>query len=230
MDTSTVALKRRAAEQAAELVREGMAVGLGTGTTAALLVEALIARVGRGLRFVGVPTSEAIARQAAAGGIALGTLDDYPRLDLVIDGADEVDPRLDLIKGLGGALLREKLVASAAAHLVIIVDGGKLVARLGERAPIPVEVVPFGWTGTRARLERLGAQATLRGGTEPFVTDGGHYVLDCRFAALDDPATVAARIKALTGVVEHGLFLGMAGTVLVGEEGGVRTLRRGVPA
>ena len=221
-----------AARRAAEEVRDGMVVGLGTGSTATALVAALGERVRAGLRFVGVPTSEATARQAAALGIPLCALEDRPAedgpaLDLDIDGADEVDGRGDLLKGLGGALLREKIVAAAAARLVIVVDEGKLVARLGEKAPLPVEVVPFGWSHTAARVRALGGSATLRGGARaPVLTDGGNYVLDCRFPASLDLRTLAAPLKALVGVVEHGLFTGMRPTVIVGSADGECLLRR----
>jgi ribose 5-phosphate isomerase A len=220
------AIKRQAARQAADLVQDGMVVGLGSGSTARLLVEALAERVEQGLRFLGVPTSEETAAQAAAAGIPLVTLESYPTLDLAIDGADEVDPELNLIKGMGGALLREKIVASATDRLVIIVDDSKLVTRLGERGPVPVEVVPFGWTHTAAALQSLGAQPVRRTGVkDPFITDGGHFILDCTFNATVDLRPMGPLIKAITGVVEHGLFLRMASVAIVGIVDGVRTLR-----
>lgn len=179
-----------------------------------------------GLRFTGVPTSTDIALLARQLGLQIGDLDRFPALDLAIDGADEVDPAFNLIKGLGGALLGEKLVANAARRFVIIVDESKLVQRLGERARVPVAVVPFGWTHTQAALQRLGAEAELRGGDQPFRTDGGHYILDCRFADLSAPARLAGEVKAITGVVEHGLFLGMATEVLVARADGAVEVRR----
>jgi len=213
--------KALAARRAAEEVQQGMIVGLGTGSTAALLVTALGERVRQGLRFTGVPTSEATAKQARALGIALATLEEHPSLDLDIDGADEVDPKRDLTKGLGGALLREKIVAGAAKRLIIMVDESKLVSRLGEKTPVPVEVTPFGWTRTGNALRELGAEPVLRGGvTGPFVTDGGNYVLDCRFPATTALAALAGAIKATVGVVEHGLFVGMRPTVVVGKADG----------
>jgi ribose 5-phosphate isomerase A len=222
--------KEAAARHAATLVEDGMVLGLGSGSTAALFVRALGERVRAGLRVVGVPTSLATERLAAAEGIALATLEEYPRLDLDVDGADAVDPALNLLKGLGGALLREKIVAAAAARFVVIVDASKVVDALAATPLVPVEVIPFGWTRTRAALEGLGALVGRRmqrdAPDEPFVTDGGHYVLDCRFADFPDPAMTAAQIKALTGVVDHGLFIGMATEAVVGgADGSVRVMR-----
>ncbi len=224
--------KIAAARHAAGLVEEGMLVGLGSGSTAALFVQALGERVRAGLRVTGVPTSDATARLAQAEGIALATLEEYPRLDMDIDGADAVDPALNLLKGLGGALLREKIVASAAARFVVIVDESKVFARLSDAPLVPVEVVPFGWSRTQVALEALGATVTQRvRRDEPeqvFITDGGHYVLDCRFADLSDPVALAARVKALTGVVDHGLFIGMATMAVVGAaDGTVRVMAKG---
>jgi ribose 5-phosphate isomerase A len=178
---------------------------------------------------VGVPTSRATERHARELGIPVTTLDREPRLDLAIDGADEVDPHLRLIKGLGGALLWEKIVATASERLVIVVDEGKLVEELGRTAPLPVEVVPFGWSTHLAFLDLLGAQATLRRGADgnPFVTDGGHYLLDCRFeGGLVEPDRVERELRQRVGVVETGLFLDLADTVVVGGAEGVRTLNR----
>lgn len=214
MDTE--AQKRAAAEYAAQLPGDGMVVGLGSGTTAHLMIEALSRRVHTGLAIIGVPTSTQTEDLARSLRIPLGRLDDHPRLDLTIDGADEVDPRLNLIKGGGGALLREKLVALAAARYVIIVDSGKRVLRLGTRSTVPIEVAPFGWTTTRARLEDEGFRCLLRGGDRPFRTDGGNYILDCQGDLPWDNPRVAHRIKLQTGVVDHGLFLDMATEVVVG--------------
>jgi ribose 5-phosphate isomerase A len=214
-------LKQEAAEAAAALVKDGMVVGLGSGTTAAVAVEA----VGRrGLRIAGVPTSEKTAELARRCGIVLTTLAAHPRLDLTIDGADEIETgTLALIKGRGGALLREKIVAAATKRLVIVADESKVVPRLSAaERPIPVEVVPFGWETTAARLVALGAEPKLR---EGFVTDGGHYILDCLFPNIEEPAALAPALDALVGVVEHGLFLGMASEAIVASEGGVRVLR-----
>jgi ribose 5-phosphate isomerase A len=210
--------KRRAAEYAANLVTDGMTVGLGSGTTAAIVVDLLGRRFSEGLRIVGVPTSDRTAQIAQSYGMPLRRLDERSDLDITIDGADEVDPDLNLVKGGGGALLREKLVASAAKRFVVIVDESKCVSRLGERAPVPIEVVQFGWPSTRHRLELLGLTCELRGGTQPFTTSNGNYILDCRSQGpidLADPE-IARSIKLQTGVVEHGLFLRMAHVVVVG--------------
>ena len=217
------AQKRAAAERAADYVASGMRLGLGTGSTAQHLLDVLGERLRAGtLRDVaGVPTSRATADYARRCGIALLELDDAPRLDLAIDGADEVDPQLNLIKGLGGALLWEKIVESAAARFVVIVDESKLVRRLGTKAPVPVEVVSFGWRALLPRFEALGAVPALRQSAEgqPFVTDGGHYIVDCRFPdGIDDPAEAATRLRAWAGVVETGLFVGMATEVVVAGE------------
>jgi ribose 5-phosphate isomerase A len=223
--------KRAAAERAVEFVESGMVLGLGTGSTARHVLEVLADRLRSGaLRdVVGVPTSRATERHARELGIPVTTLDREPRLDLAIDGADEVDPHLRLIKGLGGALLWEKIVATASERLVIVVDEGKLVEELGRTAPLPVEVVPFGWSTHLAFLDLLGAQATLRRGADgnPFVTDGGHYLLDCRFeGGLVEPDRVERELRQRVGVVETGLFLDLADTVVVGGAEGVRTLNR----
>src|ERR1700740_2477690 len=186
-------LKRAAALRAIEEVEDGMVVGLGTGSTAAFVVEGLAARVTRGLRVVGIPTSERTAAQARRLGIPIATFAEHQRLDLTIDGADEVQlGSLDLIKGLGGALLREKIVAAASDRLAIVVDQDKLVDRLGEHTPVPVEVTPFGWQATAVALARLGCAPERRygAGEQPYVTDGGNYILDCRFGGLADPAVI----------------------------------------
>lgn len=220
------ALKRAAADAALELVEDGMTLGLGTGSTAHWFVAGLAERLRsgslRGLR--GVPTSEATARQAREAGVELVELP-AEGVDLAVDGMDELSPSLDAVKGLGGALLREKVVAAAARRFVLIGDESKLVSRLGEKAPVPVEVVRFGLKRTEYLLASLGAQTSLRlAGGEPFVTDNGNHVVDCRFAAPFDPEELAAEISALPGVVEHGLFLGMADLAFVAGEGGVRRL------
>ena len=226
-DAGRDALKRAAAEAAVELVQDGMVVGLGTGSTAAFAVEALARRHQQGLRFVGLPTSERTAAQAAAAGIPLTSFAEHRQVDLTIDGADEVERgTLNLIKGLGGALLREKIVAAASRRLAIIVDGAKLVERLGTRAPVPVEVVAFGLEATRAALEVLGAEARLRlsPAGEPFVTDGGNRILDCSFGPIADPARLEERIGRVVGVVESGLFIGRADPVFVADAAGVHRL------
>lgn len=221
--------KMAAAEFAAGLVKDGMVVGLGTGTTSVKMVQALGRRVQAGLRFTGVPTSEHTATLAQSFGIPIVALDDAGTLDLNIDGADEVDPDLQLVKGHGGALMREKLVASAARQFIVMVDESKLVHRLGEIFPVPVEVVEFGWRSTLRRLESLGLVGELRGGRDPFVTDNHNYILDCRRAPSNQQPTpaLANAIKLQTGVVDHGFFLDMASLVVVGKESGeVDALRR----
>ena len=207
------ALARRAADE----VRDGMILCLGTGSTAAAVVREIGARVAHGLRITGVPTSEKTAALARDLNIPLLTLDDVDRLDLGIDGADEIDPNLDLIKGAGGALLHEKLVGLACDRYLIVAASEKLVPQLGMRMRLPVEVIPLGWRQTAARLEALGLHPTLRapdGDAAPFVTDGGHYILDCAPAPIADAPLLASRIKATSGVVEHGLFIGMADRAL----------------
>lgn len=232
------AWKREAARAAVALVPEGAVLGLGSGSTAEIMVEELAQRVRAGLRVTGVPTSERTAAVAAQFGIPLADLDAVEALTLSIDGADEVSlPGLHLIKGLGGALLREKLIATASRQRIIIVDATKLSQAhepLGSRTAIPVEVAPFGWRHTAGRLVALGARPTLRlaaqpaggGSPAPFVTDGGHYILDCAFGPVADPAGLAARIKSLVGVVEHGLFVGMTERVFVSGPDGVRFYNR----
>lgn len=221
-------LKRQAADMALAEVRDGMILGLGTGSTAAIFVDLLGARVRGGLRVTGVPTSERTAVQARGLGIALAELGDHAALDLTVDGADEVQPgSLALVKGLGGALLREKLVAAASRRMIVVVDEGKIVPTLG-RGPVPVELVAFGVKTTLARLREAGAEPSLRMGGDgaPFHTDGGNLIADCRFAAIPDPAALHARLKSLVGVVETGLFVGLASRVIVGSAHGPRILER----
>lgn len=229
---STEALRRAAGEEAvARYVRDGMRLGLGTGSTASAMVEVLAARLAAGAvrDILGVPTSEATAALCRRLGVPLTTLTETPELDVVIDGADEVDPRLDLIKGLGGAHLREKVVACAGRAMIIVADESKLVAHLGERAPLPVEAVEFALPVCERALGELGWDATRRLAPDgqPFVTDEGNAVLDCRRADWGEPAALAAAVKAVPGVVEHGFFLGMATAVVVGTSDGVRVLERG---
>ncbi len=237
-DSDRDALKRAVAEAAVELVQDGMVVGLGTGSTATFAVEALGRRHRQGLRFVGIPTSERTAAQAKEAGIPLSSFVEHRQIDLTIDGADEVERgTLNLVKGLGGALLREKIVASASRQLVIIVDDAKLVDRLGTHAPVPVEVVSFGMDVVRAALEVFAAEVRPRlspaGGL--FVTDGGNHILDCRFAGpIADPARLEDRIRRIVGVVESGLFIGRADPVFVADSRGVHRLdsarsHRGTP-
>jgi ribose 5-phosphate isomerase A len=223
------ALKQAAARYAARYVSDGMLVGLGSGTTAELVVREIGERVRRGLQVRGIPTSNRTARLAEELNIPLITLEDCDKLDITIDGADEVVPgSLSVIKGLGGALLREKIVALASDLHVLVVDGSKVVGKLGERTPVPVEVVQFGWTLARDALAKLGCEPVRRSTPDhkPYITDGGNYLLDCRFPPIDDPASLAQRIKAVTGVVEHGLFIGIAHRVVVARESGIEVLER----
>jgi len=229
------AWKRAAACAAAELVTDGMIVGIGTGSTAVFAIEALASRMQAGLRFLGIPSSDRSAALATSLGIPLTTFADHPRIDLTIDGADEVERgTLNLIKGHGGALLHEKIVASASHRLAIIVDGTKLVDRLGDHSPVPVEVVDFGWEATRSRLEDLGAVVALRSTPEgtAYRTDSGNRILDCRFESIADPAAVEQRIRRIVGVVECGLFVGLTDVVFMGHAAGVTRLERSlqVPA
>jgi ribose 5-phosphate isomerase A len=220
-------LKQTAAEAAVALVEDGMILGLGSGSTAKLAVDALGQRVASGLGVTGIPTSEFTAGQARALAIPLATLDEHPEIDLTIDGADEVEVgTLNLIKGRGGALLREKIVASASKRLVIVVDESKLVDRLGSKFAVPVEVVPFGWPVAARKLTALGAKVTLRPGPhgKPFVSDGGHYIVDCAFGPIEDPTKLECELNSIVGVVEHGLFLGMATQVIVAGANGVKVL------
>jgi ribose 5-phosphate isomerase A len=223
------ALKRAAAQAAVNLVQHDMVVGLGTGSTAAFAIEALAGRQREGLQFVGIPTSERTAAQAKAANIPLTSFREHWQIDLTIDGADEVERgSLNLIKGLGGALLHEKIVAAASRCLAIIVDDSKLADRLGARTPVPVEVVTFGLEVTQARLQALGASAQprLSGTGEPFITDSGNRILDCSFGPIADPARLEERIKRIVGVVESGLFIGRADVVFVAGASGVQRLER----
>lgn len=220
--------KQLAAEHALGLVQSGMYIGLGTGSTARYVVEGLASRLrdGRLGHVVGVPTSEAAAALARSVGVPLASLDDQPQLDLAIDGADEIDPQLNLIKGLGGALLREKIVAAAATQFIVVADDSKLVIALGTHAPLPVEVVIFGLKPTERHLHALGCVPVLRRDATGamFVTDEGNAILDCRFLSIPEPAALSAAIHAVPGVVDHGLFIGMAARAFVAGAGGVTLL------
>jgi ribose 5-phosphate isomerase A len=219
------ALKRAAAEKAAEWIRDGMTLGLGTGSTVRHLLDVIAERraAGEWRSVVGVPTSLDTERRAGALGIPLATLAERPRVDLTIDGADEVDPALRLIKGLGGALLREKIVAAASATLVIVADASKLVDRLGTRAPLPVEVDPFGEAIQPPFLRSLGCEPALRRTADgaPLVTDGGNHVFDCRFPdGIADPEALETALARRPGIMESGLFLGLAtAAVIAGPQG-----------
>jgi ribose 5-phosphate isomerase A len=220
------AQKRAAAEAAVARVQDGMVVGLGSGSTALLALDALAKRVRQGLRVTGVPTSERIAARARELDIALTTLNDHPNIDLDIDGADEVERgSLNLIKGRGGALLREKIVAAASYRFIVIADQSKLVDRLGEKTAIPVEVARFGWKATAGKVEALGGRPALRlnaDGSE-FLSDGGNFILDCSFGPIADPQALARELDSIVGLMEHGLFLGMASVAIIGDADGVST-------
>jgi ribose 5-phosphate isomerase A len=228
---NTDQLKKEAAEQALEFVKDGMTLGLGTGSTARFFVQALAQKVKQGLKVKGVPTSEATAALASSLAIPLVELPADRPLDLTIDGADEVEMgTLNLIKGLGGALLREKIVATNSAKMIVIVDESKLVGRLGEKSPLPIEIVRFGWQKTLTHLQGLGARPFLRNDPDgkPFVTDGGNYIADCKFdaAALKAPAKLAADLDTIVGVVETGLFIGIASLVIAAKSDGVSQIER----
>ena len=213
--------KQRAAAAAAELITDGMVLGLGTGTTASYLVQILGERVRQGLRIQGVPTSEATRQLAVAEGVPLTTLEEQTVLDLCLDGADEVDPELNLIKGGGGALLREKIVASAARQRIIMVDVSKCVDSLGA-FPLAVEVIPFGWEVTRRQLEQFGGVPTLRQREgKPFVTDQGHYIIDCALSQIEDAPRLNHQLNQLPGVVENGLFVDMTDRLIIGSPDGI---------
>ena len=221
--------KQTAAAAAAELVTDGMLVGLGTGSTASFAIRRLGERFRDGLRFTGVPTSVASAALARSFGIPLLESPTAVPIDLTIDGADEIgESGLDLIKGMGGALLREKIVAVASQRLVIIADETKLSPRLSGRVPIPVEIVAFGWESTRARLAALGCQTVLKRDDRglPYQTDGGNFIVHCKFDALAEPAAVDQALSGVVGVVETGLFLALATTALVATQAGVRRIDR----
>ena len=225
--------KRAAAAKALEFVRPGMRLGLGTGSTAKHFVELLGERVRGGLDVIGVPTSESTRADAERAGVALTTLDDTPELDLTVDGADEIGPDLTLIKGGGGALLREKIVAAASGRMLVIADDSKYVPVLG-RFPLPVEIAPFGAGATlRAMHAAIAAVQTpgrldLRQGRDghAFVTDGGHWIVDAALGRIEDPAALARALAAVPGVMEHGLFVGLATLAILGGPDGVRTIER----
>ena len=226
-------LKRLAAARALEEVRDGMRLGLGTGSTAKHFVELLGDRVRAGLNVVGVPTSESTKADAFRCGVPLTTLDDIDRLDLTVDGADEVDPAFDLIKGGGGALLREKIVANASDRMIVIADESKWVTTLG-RFPLPVEVVPFGLAATRRAIADACAEAGVSGEMvlrktrdgHVFVTDGGHWIVDAHLTRIQDARRLAGLLSTIPGVVEHGLFIGLANTAILAGAQGIRVVDR----
>ena len=222
------ALKQQAGEYAADFVESGMVIGLGTGSTAIFATRRIAQGLERGdLRdILSVPTSLATETAAIKLGIPLTTLAAHPRVDITIDGADEVDPDFNVIKGGGGAHLREKIVAQVTERLVIVVDESKLSQQLGVNWPVPVEIIPFNWESQATYLESLGGKPALRmAGREPFLTDQGNIILDCDFGPIADPAALDVALNARAGIVEHGLFIAMARDVVVAGAGGVRWLR-----
>jgi ribose 5-phosphate isomerase A len=227
------AQKRAAAARAVEFVRSGMRLGLGTGSTARHFVELVGERVRAGLDVVAVPTSLATKADAERCGIKLTTLDETPELDLTVDGADEIGPHLNLIKGGGGALLREKIVAAASARMIVIADESKCVSALG-RFPLPIEVLPFGLSATRRAIEKAitalqgSGELRLRKGKDghPFVTDGGHWIIDAALGRIDDPQAMAHALDGVTGIMEHGLFIGLARMAIVAGPSGTRIIER----
>ena len=226
-------MKRQAAARALEEVRDGMRLGLGTGSTAKHFVELLGEKVRAGMNVVGVPTSEATRADAMRCGVALTTLDDIDRLDLTVDGADEIDPSLNLVKGGGGALLREKIVAAASDRMIVIADDSKWVDVLG-RFPLPVEVVPFGLAATRRAIAEafakcgVSGQMVVRKGKDghAFVTDGGHWIVDAHIGRISDASYLASSLSAIPGVVEHGLFIGLASAAVLAGGQGIRVIER----
>ena len=214
-------LKKASAERALEFIHDNSVVGLGTGSTIRYLLEALAIRVKEGLRIRGVPTSKATAALATRMGIPIVRDEDDWSIDVAVDGADQVDPSFNFIKGGGGALLREKIVAKAARKFIVIVDAGKQVPALGSSFPLPVEVVPFGWPNTARLLIQLGLQATLRKKNgSVFITDNGNYILDMAPKEISNPSQLEIRLNQIPGVVENGLFTGMTSTLIVGKERG----------
>jgi ribose 5-phosphate isomerase A len=226
-------LKRQAAARALEQVRDGMKLGLGTGSTAKHFVELLGERVRTGLKVIGVPTSEATRADAERCGVPLTTLDQADRLDLTVDGADEIDPNLELIKGGGGALLREKIVAAASDRMIVIADETKWVQTLG-RFPLPIEVIPFGLGATRRAIETVFAENGVSGQMDvrkakdghAFVTDGGHWIVDAHLGQIPDSPRLAAALNSIPGVVEHGLFIGLARAAVLAGPQGIRVVER----
>lgn len=221
--------KQIAAEEAVKYIENDMVIGIGTGTTAAYMIQALAQRLREGLHILGaVPTSEATAQLAVRLGIPLTNLDTHPQLDLDIDGADEIDGQLRLIKGAGGALLREKIVAAASRRFIVIADSSKIVKQLGLKFPVPVEIIPFARTPVHLQLQALGVQAQLRQRDgQVFRTDSGNIILDCFFpGGISDPQALHTSIKSIAGVVESGLFLNMAERAIIGSASGVQVLLR----
>ena len=208
--------KKLAGEAAVSLVKDGMVVGLGTGSTVRYFIEGVARKVAKGLKVTGIPTSMQTEKIAKKAGIKTATLQEHIELDLGVDGADEVDPKLNLIKGMGGALFREKIVARAAKHFIVVVDSSKLVSLLGEKTPVPVEVHIFGWKATMEWLRSMGCTPSLRkSGQNPYLTDNGNFIIDCRFESIGDPAGLESDLNNIPGVVENGIFTGIVSQLIV---------------
>jgi len=224
LDKQTI-LKKQAGEKACEAIKDGMVLGLGTGSTVKWTIRKLGVMMKDGLDIIGIPTSEWSRKLAEESKIPLTTLLEHPVIDLTIDGADEVDPNLDLIKGLGGALTREKIIASNSKKEIIVVDDTKLVQLLGTKAPVPVEVMQFAWSACKIKLEALGCKPVLRmDGKKRLVTDNNNYILDCRFDGINSPKSLETEINNIPGVIENGLFLNLIDNVYVASADGVKLL------
>ncbi len=219
-------MKKRAGEYAAKYIKDGQVVGLGTGSTVKYTILELGRMVKEGIDIIGIPTSKATEQLAESVGIKLGSIDEYQEIDITVDGADEVDPNLNLIKGGGGALLREKIIAHASKYEVIVVDESKVKKVLGE-FPLPIEIVRFGYRRTMNVLSSLGCGPSLRMQDKaPFITDNGNYIVDCKFNRIENPKILEEKIDKIPGVVEIGLFIDMANEVVVGKKEGVKIMRR----
>lgn len=218
--------KRKAAVRAVSEVEDGMVLGLGSGSTASFVIEALAVRIAERLRIVGIPSSDATAALAKRLGVPLTSFAEHRRIDITIDGADQVQRgTLNLVKGLGGALLREKILACASDRMIVVVDETKLVNRLGGQTPLPVEIVPFGWQVVCEKLAAIGCTPRLRlVEDQPFTTDGGNYIADCTFADISDPAALAIRLSAMVGIIESGLFVDMASMIVIGRPAAVEVI------
>lgn len=220
-------LKQIAGEKAVEYVKDGMVVGLGTGSTIFYAIKKIGERVKNGLDIIGIPTSVETEKLAKQIGIQLSTLEEHPVIDITIDGADEIDKKLNLIKGMGGALLREKIVASASKKEIIAADTSKLVDMLGTKSPLPVEVTRFGWSYAAKKISEFGCKPELRKKDgKVFITDNGNYILDCKFNKIDKPKEMEQKINNIPGVLENGLFIGLADVAVVAGEEGVRIIER----
>jgi ribose 5-phosphate isomerase A len=220
-------LKEMAAREAVKYVRDGMIVGLGSGSTASIAIKLIGELVREGWKLIGIPTSRASEVLGRSVGIRIGDLKDYPDVDVTIDGADEVDPKLNLVKGLGGALVREKIVAASTRTEVIVVDQSKLVDFICQKAPLPVEILQFGHQATMKKLERFGCTpAVRRSNGDVFVTDNGNIMADCRFTRINDPAKMEWELNLVPGVVDNGLFVGLAHVVIVSSKDGIRTMTK----